>query len=433
MARDVLILLPVIPFECIAGKSLEREKRKMSATSSNDSTAPRRVMAYCHDSVGIGHLRRTMAICDRIGQDFGEASFLLATGTPYVPLFRDIARVDYVKLPALKKECNGAYGSKYLNITLKRIVKCRESMLLEAAKHYEPDVFLVDKAPLGVCRELVPALNWLKANRPQTRIIFGMRDIEDEPEATIEQWNRDGVAEVLARCFDEVWVYGMQDVFDAVAKYRLPHDVAEKTRYMGYIARTPDEAYLNRKASDRVVVTVGGGTDGELVLETFLADAASKLSKEGTPCTIVGGPDLPESARTRLKRQANAIPGVTWLDFEPDMSRLFTDARLVVCMGGYNTLCELVSLRRRALVIPRIQPRLEQAIRAACWEARGALRMLHPDQLTPSTLTKRLREMRDENESQAMPLLDLGGLTRVADRFREFWRKDQCHASAICL
>jgi len=390
-------------------------------------------MAYCHDSVGIGHLRRTMAICDRIGAEFQDTSFLLATGTPYVPLFRDTACVDYVKLPALRKDDRGDYGSKFLKIASDRILRCRASMLLEAARHFEPDVLLVDKAPLGVCRELVSALKWTRAHRPNTKIVFGMRDIEDAPNATIRQWTRDGVADVLESCFDEVWIYGMKDVFDAVREYRLPTRVAEKCRYMGYIARPARAELFDRPTSNRIVVTVGGGTDGEMVLQMYLAEAASAVSRQGVACTIVGGPDLPEGARTRLRSMAQAIDGVTWTDFEPDMASVIAESRLVVCMGGYNTLNEVASLRRRALVIPRIKPRLEQAIRAERWEARGVVRMLHPDDASPSALTRRILESLEDGESRSVPLLDLNGLDRVAGRFRQFWNKEQRHASALCL
>ncbi|MCB9854227.1 MAG: hypothetical protein H6818_00965 [Phycisphaerales bacterium] len=401
--------------------------------STINELAGRRVMAYCHDSVGIGHLRRTMAICDRIGREFAGSSFLLATGTPYVPLFRDVDHVDYVKLPALKKNDAGTYGSKFLNITPQRILACRESMLLDAARHFEPGVLLVDKAPLGVCRELVPTLKWLKANRPETRIVFGMRDIEDEPSATIRQWRDDGVADLLDQCFDEVWIYGMREVFDAVREYKLPRRVATKSRYMGYVARPTLPAMEMRSSQKRIVVTVGGGTDGESVLSTFLADAAIRLTREGYDCTVVGGPDLPEPARSNLAACAREIDGVSWVDFEPCMSSLFASARLVVCMGGYNTLCELASLRRRALVIPRIRPRLEQAIRGRCWEARGAVRMLHPHRATPAMLSMTILDMLREHEGESLPLLDLQGLDRVAARFRTFWNKDETNAPALYM
>jgi predicted glycosyltransferase len=131
------------------------------------------------------------------------------------------------------------YRSKYLGIPLEQMLRCRESLLLHAAAGFEPDLLLVDKAPLGVCRELVPTLCWLRRERPHTRVVFGMRDIGDAPEVTIEQWTRSGAFQLIAECYDEVWLYGMRRVFDVAAQYRLPPSIRAKLRYMGYIRHAP--------------------------------------------------------------------------------------------------------------------------------------------------------------------------------------------------
>ena len=45
-------------------------------------------------------------------------------------------------------------------------------------------------------------------------------------------------------------------------------------------------------------------------------------------------------------------------------------------MGGYNTFCEVLSFDKRALIVPRHTPRLEQAIRAEAAE-RGFRFLVH--------------------------------------------------------
>jgi predicted glycosyltransferase len=395
---------------------------------------PHRILAYCHDSVGLGHLRRTLTICERLGQTFPQTSFLLATGTPYFPMFSPSAAVDYIKLPALAKRDDGTYCSKYLGIPLEQLLRCRESLLLQAAESFEPHVVLVDKAPLGVCRELVPTLRWLRRERPQVRVVFGMRDIEDAPQATIKQWARNGASELIEEVYDEVWVYGMQRVFDVGAKYRLSPRIRAKLRYMGYIHRPPCN---HPRAADRngreILVTVGGGTDGEHVIDTYLADAAGRVTSLGVRSTVVGGPDLPPAAVARLRDTAARIGGVEWVDFEGCMSCRMQRSELVVSMGGYNTLCELAAHRKPALVIPRNHPRLEQTIRARLWEKRQAVRVLPREALTPPTLTERLFEMLAHEPKMTTPELDFSGLDRIVARFRTFWSQEADHAVAVRL
>ena len=404
--------------------------------SPSDSEQPadsgQRVLAYCHDSVGIGHLRRTMTICERVGRTHLKSSFLLGTGTPYVPFFQPISRVDWIKLPALAKQDNGTYRSKYLAVSLDRLMRCRERMLLQAAKDYDPDVFLVDKAPLGVCRELVPTLTWLREHRPGIRIIFGMRDIEDDSQATIAQWARDGVGSFLESCFDEVWVYGMRELFDVADEYALSPRVRERLRFMGYVARKPcDHPAPPKSAAPQVLVTVGGGTDGARVLETYLGQAARRVARMGGRSVLVGGPDLPAEVGERLRRTAATIPQTHWTDFEPCMSCRIRQADLVVTMGGYNTLCDLVSQRKPALVVPRIRPRMEQAIRARLWEQRGAVRVFPPEQLAPEALAGRVAELLRDGPRRTTPDLDLNGLERVAERFDEFWAEEKPRAASV--
>jgi len=445
----------------VIGLMLQDEIEMATVRNHPTDTPSHRVMAYCHDSVGIGHLRRTMSICHRLSHDHPDSSSLLATGTPYVPLFDQIPRVDYVKLPALMKVQSGTYGSKFLNISLGRLLRCRESMLLRTAEHLDPDVLLVDKAPLGVCRELLPTLQWLRRHRPRTRIIFGMRDIEDAPEATIRQWKRDGVLPVLDECFDEIWVYGMAEVFNPLVEYRIPSEVGKKVRFMGYVTRgggsrrsQTEEGFSVQRESSRngrrqrpsgkrcsvergtqrnVLVTVGGGTDGEALLSTYLAEAAGRVSAMGVTSTVVGGPDLPATAAKRLRHQAGRINGVQWVDFEPSMARCIARARLVVSMGGYNTLCEIASQQKPVLVVPRIRPRLEQAIRTHRWSKLGGAFLLPPSELTASTLAARVIDLLEHGPKSLHPDLDLNGLDRVAERFDAFWRKDACHATSVCV
>jgi predicted glycosyltransferase len=51
----------------------------------------------------------------------------------------------------------------------------------------------------------------------------------------------------------------------------------------------------------------------------------------------------------------------------------------VVAMGGYNTFCEILSFNKRAIIVPRTAPRLEQFIRASRAQEVGLVRMLADD------------------------------------------------------
>ncbi len=96
----------------------------------------------------------------------------------------------------------------------------------------------------------------------------------------------------------------------------------------------------------------------------------------------------------------------------------FLDAAdVVVSMGGYNTICEILSLRKRAVIVPRIRPVCEQWIRAERMAARGLFRAIHPDRITPEILMK---EVSAELSAQRVcPLtaatINMDALPRIAE------------------
>jgi predicted glycosyltransferase len=84
-------------------------------------------------------------------------------------------------------------------------------------------------------------------------------------------------------------------------------------------------------------------------------------------------------------------------------------------MGGYNTVCEVLTLGKRAIVVPRVRPVQEQWIRAQRMAKRGLLRALHPDSLTPQALGTLVRdELAAADRSRARPALNMDGLRNVA-------------------
>jgi predicted glycosyltransferase len=94
----------------------------------------------------------------------------------------------------------------------------------------------------------------------------------------------------------------------------------------------------------------------------------------------------------------------------------------VVAMGGYNTFCEILSFDKRALIVPRTQPRLEQYIRTARAAELGLVTMLEDDGTrAPRLMAEALRSLpeRARPSSVVIPGL-LDGLDTV-NRLAAHW------------
>jgi len=352
-----------------------------------------RFLLSSHDGLGLGHTRRNLAIARALVTLAPEATVLLATGADEINRYGVPPQVEVLKLPSLRKLANNHYDSRYLRVSAEKILRIRASLLRAAVESFQPQVLLVDKHPLGVGGELVPAL--AEHRRHGGRTALGLRDILDEPEVIIAEWQAHRLQAAIERHYDETLIYGQPEIFDAVGEYRFSHALAERTHYCGYVSNVAAVTVRPRTGQAALVLaTPGGGEDGYALVAGFIA-AARRAPWKGWAVT---GPMMPELQQQEL-RQLGGGRDIQIDTFLPNLARELADISSVVCMGGYNTLTEVAALGLRAVCIPRNQPRREQLIRARAFAQLGLLRMIHPDELTP----ERLRTAIDES-LEAAPL-----------------------------
>lgn len=380
-----------------------------------------RFLFYSPDSYGLGHIRRTISVCERLLSVRADASALVLTGAPRAHLFAYPVRCDYMKLPSISKREDGQYMSRDIDLSLAETVNLRSRVIAESAASFRPDVIVVDHNPIGLCGEALRMLEEQGRAPSRPVRVVGLRDVIDEPESVRRAWTADGAYDALRRHYDLALVYGQKDVFDAVAEYRIPDDVARKVVFTGYLhrnhARTaPDE--IRRRLAPRtgrlVVVTVGGGGDGNLIVRSFLEGYAALGADAPFEAFVVTGPLMSPKKRARIFASAGSIPGVGVVEHADDMPALFRAADLVVAMAGYNSVCELACAGARALLVPRVFPRREQIVRTERLAARGVVRFLEPDQATPEALMRAVRDGLDGPRPPRRWGLEFSGLDRTA-------------------
>jgi predicted glycosyltransferase len=377
---------------------------------------PVSIMFYCHDSYGLGHLRRTLSLARYLRACAPAINQLIVTGSPLAHDLLLPEDGDYVKLPSVVKTGRDEYASRSLPLPFDRVSRMRAEIVASAARNVRPDAFLVDHAPAGLKGELVPALRELRRSS-STRLVVGLRDVVDEAPRVRRTWRREGVYELLEEVYDLVLVYGDPSVYDVVSEYRLSPRVAKKTRYVGYLARDADRTReqvrrtLGLRKEKLVVATVGGGGDGVELLEAVLRGL--QHSNGGFETLVVAGPLMAAHDRERLARLADACPQVRFVSFVDDLQSTIAAADVVVSMGGYNAICEILSAERPAVIVPRVAPRREQLIRAEALSERGLVRTIHPDDLTPARIIAEIEELLRQASADANGL-NLNGLPAAA-------------------
>lgn len=141
--------------------------------------------------------------------------------------------------------------------------------------------------------------------------------------------------------------------------------------------------------TDRLVaVMAGGGEDGFELIRAYL-EMLKSMSRPRFHSVVIIGPLLTRDKKTQL-RLYRSLPALKMMDFTSDLLSYVNAADVVVSMGGYNSLCEILSLNRRAIIVPRAKPRMKQLIRTERFAARGLVRMIHPEKLTSRRLLKEI-------------------------------------------
>lgn len=390
-----------------------------NAPSRMRSACAQRVVLYSHDTFGLGHLRRSRAIASALVRAEVAASAIILTGSPVAGRFTFPESVDHIRLPGVKKLADGSYVSQTSGMDIDQTTALRAGIIQSAMQEYEPDLLIVDKEPTGFRGELLPTLEALQDTR-KTRVVLGLRDVLDEPEVLAREWSRKYAVEAAEAYYDEIWVYGPKSVYDPTEGLPLSDEARERLRWTGYLRReigetadAPDPPYI--------LVTPGGGGDGAHLVNLVLS--AYEQDPDLAPrAVLVYGPFLSGEVREEFETRVARLNGrVTAVGFEAEIEGMFAGAEGVVCMGGYNTFCEVLSFDQRAVIVPRTTPRLEQWIRADRAERLGLVRMLDEsrDGLTPAAMIAAIRALPAQqrpSEAGSEGLLD--GLEVVIERTR---------------
>ncbi|UCH47067.1 MAG: glycosyltransferase [Betaproteobacteria bacterium] len=402
-------------------RALPRQQDKRSSVvplfkTDGHSPGPR-IVLYSHDTMGLGHVRRNLTIAQTLAGPTLRARVLLITGASTVGGLALPKGVDCVTLPAIHKLSNEQYRPRSLELPMGELTSIRSNIIRGALEAFVPEFFIVDNVPRGVNGELDDSLQYLRS-RGSTTCVLGLRDVIDSPDAVAAEWGRRGNEACVQQYYDAVWVYGDPRVYDQVKEYGFAKQTASKLRYTGYLERQPDSppatgcrqgiAGMNLPLGETLLCMAGGGQDGAMLAQTVCEAALPG----GINTVVLTGPFMPPNIRNQLLDYAAGRPRLRVLEYHPEPMRLLMQADYVVSMGGYNSLSEILSLRKNALIVPRTAPRREQLIRAERLASLGLVDFLPTADLTPEAIGRWVSKQA-ASPPRAQEIVDFGGLLRI--------------------
>ena len=370
-----------------------------------------RIVLYSHDSQGLGHTRRNLAIAHALAARLPaltgrKVSGLLVTGEGTATSYRRPEGWDWMVIPGISKR-EGSYAPRHLDVRMSRLISLRSAVIEGALTAFRPHLVIVDRHAFGVDGELVDALAAVREANPGCKVILGLREVLDDPAVAAREWTALGDLCHVRRTFDELWVYGDPAVHNPVASGEIPAVLSDKVRFTGYLAAGRPRSSRKPHARKPYLLTmVGGGSDG---FDLTMAAARAKVPAKYRHLVITG-PQMAADQRRQVEDAARKRTDV--ITSVPDALVEINAAAAIVTMGGYNSICEILSTDTPALVVPRVWPRQEQLIRARSLSNRQLVDVCEPAQLSSKVLGNWFETV--AGTAAARTGIELDGLTSVA-------------------
>ena len=167
-------------------------------------------------------------------------------------------------MPGVVKLGADTYAPSNPGLSLEALTEIRSAIIAKTAEIFDPDIFLVDKEPLGMRGEVVACLRHLKGTG--ARLVLGLRDVMDEPSRLAEEWRRKEAFAALEHLYDDIWIYGLPEICDPLAGIGPRRRCAEGgvhrllSREVPSPGPVPDRIRIDEEPY--ILVTTGGGGDG---------------------------------------------------------------------------------------------------------------------------------------------------------------------------
>ncbi len=319
---------------------------------------------YNSSARGTGQFVRSIKLAGIATELYKDAEVRILAGNGILP--KDLpARTTLVALPEISKSTDGAYVSKGSDVD--SAFARRQRLISEVVSEFEPNIFLVDSRPLGLRDELRDTLLTLRTSKCRSALL--LRDIIDDPVIVRKQWFDADWNQAVAALYLDVLVFGERQIFDAGSAYDFSA-FAERVHHIGFLGSCNysegDSEIVRRDAGagNNILVTVGGGYDGDQIIRAVCEFIQIQPKRfENIDYFLVLGLNS-SLAAAELSNEYSWLPGkVRVYQHLKDVESLMIAADVVITMGGYNSITELMYLRKKIIAVPRLHSGREQLMR----------------------------------------------------------------------
>ncbi len=380
-------------------------------------------MFYCQYIRGIGHLVRAVEIARHLSETF---QVCLITGGELVNGFQFPESIEIVYLPGIKgDDLTTELKAVDFTLTIEDCKHIRTEKLLDTFKNFKPDLLVLEHFPFGqmFAFELVPLLDFIRAEQYSTKIVCSLRDIVLNPRGD----TNDPIAcSILNQYFDLLLIHSDPNFIKLSESFSQVEDIKCPIKYTGYVARkSQDNQHLNsikqNQHDPQILVSIGGGRVGANLLESVIYASTFLYPEIKHKILMFTGPFMSEKQFINLKNLAGSLSHIEINRYTFNLSSLMYQSDISISMAGYNTIMDILVTQIPALlfIFDFQYQDSEQKIRAEKLEKLGIVDLIKTDELQSDILATKILKCLDRKGSQIK--LNLNGARNTALLLREMF------------
>ncbi len=367
-----------------------------------------KLLIHCQYVYGIGHLVRTLELARGLSEQF-EVS-VISGGEP-VKNYEIPKTINFIQLPAIYKEEDSPFLTPINKSTsIEQCFKDRKKIINFNIEQIKPEILITEHFPFGLLfeNEVIDLMNEVKKHNNNVKIVSSVRDIIDSSNGG----KRDGyICEIINKWFDLILVHGDLKFTGLSHSFSKINEIKVKIIHTGYIVRHLQRA-TSQKNSVLILVAVAGGRMGTELLDAAINSHLTIRDKIKHRLVLFSGAFQDDLIKLSKKISTINSSEIELHEFNSQTYlNYLSEATLVLSLGGYNSIIESLSLKKRMLVYKRgfKGGNEEQDLRIDFFEKNGNLNVITPNDLTTEKLSKLiLQKITDTKESRIE--LDFNGI-----------------------
>lgn len=297
----------------------------------NTSTLPKKRVLVAVLNWGLGHAARCIPLISAL-QAAGHHVLLAADGRAGKLLQKEFPVLEYVELPAY----NIRYGSSNMILN---IAWQWPKIIFTAWQEHQKMKVLIDQYQL----DLVISDSRFGCFNSNIKSIFITHQLWIKTPMPSLSFLVNKLNHLVIRRFDECWVPDRDKAMPLAGDLSrpIPNQVH---RYLGILSRMTPELEENTLGSHSIVAILSGPEPQRSRFEELIIAQAKDLDQ---PLLLIQG-------KAEVKAVEKQEGQITIQSFAsgPELNAILLHADLILCRSGYSSLMDLVSLNKRAILVP---------------------------------------------------------------------------------